>query len=192
MNNKTIKIKKLVTVSILSAMSFVLFMFPKFPLLAAFPWLDIDFSDVPALFASVVVSPLAGLCVALIKNVIHLTVTSTAMIGELSNFLINGSFVLVTGLVYKYVMKNSSKIKLVALSVICGAAIQVIFAIIVNYYIMVPMYSAFVNFAELGGAKYYIIAGVVPFNIIKDIIAIVTFCVIYKLMSKKIHRVLAK
>lgn len=192
MQNNSDKIRKTVIISILAAISFVLFMFPKFPLLAAFPWLDIDFSDVPALFATIVVSPLAGLCVVLIKNVIHLAVTSTAMIGELSNFLINGSFVFTAGLIYKYVMKKNSKMFAVAISVIGGAIMQIIFSVLVNYYIMVPMYSAFVNFSELGGAKYYIVAGVIPFNIIKDIFSTVAFFVIYRLIGKKIHKILAK
>ena len=182
------KVRLTVLVGIFSAMSFVLFLFPKFPLLAAFPWLDMDFSDVPALFASVMISPVAGLVVSLIKNVIHLTVTSTAMVGELSNFLVNGSFVFATGLAYKYVMKKKEKLSSVAVSVIMGAVFQVAAAIVVNYYIMIPMYSAFVNFSELGGAKGYILAGVIPFNVIKDIMASAVFIVLYKLIGNKLHR----
>ncbi len=191
-NNRNEKVRVTVLISIFSAMSFVLFMFPKFPLLAAFPWLDMDFSDVPALFASVMISPVSGLVVCLIKNVIHLSVTSTAMVGELSNFLVNGSFVFATGLAYKYVMKKNTKISSVAVSTVMGAVVQLISAIIVNYYIMIPMYSAFVNFSELGGAKGYIVAGVIPFNAIKDIMASTVFIVLYKLVGNKLHRYYVK
>lgn len=187
-NIRNEKVRLTVLISIFSAMSFVLFLFPKFPLLAAFPWLDIDFSDVPALFASVMISPVAGLAVCLIKNVIHLSVTSTAMVGELSNFLVNGSFVFATGLAYKYVMKKNAKIYSIAVSVVIGVLVQVIAAIIVNYYIMIPMYSAFVNFSELGGAKGYILAGVIPFNLVKDVMASTVFIVLYKLVGNKLHR----
>lgn len=89
-------------------------------------------------------------------------------------------------------MKKNSKMFAVAISVIGGAIMQILFAVLVNYYIMVPMYSAFVNFSELGGAKYYIVAGVIPFNIIKDIFSTVAFFVIYRLIGKKIHKILAK
>ena len=184
--NSRFNIRKLVFISILAAMSFVLFMFPKFPILAAFPWLDLDLSDVPALVASVIVSPTAGLAVVFVKNAIHLAVTSTAMVGELSNFLINGSFVFATGLINKYFMKNDKKIRYIIASVIGGAIVQLTVAVVVNYYIMIPMYSAFVNFDELGGASKYIIAGVIPFNLIKDIMAGFVFVVIHKyIFSRK-------
>lgn len=185
-------VKKTVFIGIFSAMAFVLFLFPKFPLLAAFPWLDMDLSDVPALFISVTMSPLAGLCVVLIKNVLHLAVTSTAMIGELSNFLINGTFVLVTGLVYQYAMKKDGNVKSVAFSTVCGAIFQVIAGILVNYFLMIPMYSAFVNFEELGGAQYYILAGVIPFNVVKDVIATLVFLLLYRLLNQKFHGYLNK
>ena len=189
--NSRFELKKMVFVSILAAISFVLFMFPKFPIIAAFPWLDMDLSDVPALFVSVIVSPFAGLAVVLIKNAIHLAVTSTAMVGELSNFLINGSFVLVTGLISKYLFKNNNKIRNVVASVVGGAIVQLAVAVVVNYYIMIPMYSAFVNFEDLGGASKYIIAGVIPFNLIKDIMAGFVFVLIYKFIffKKKQFRV---
>lgn len=183
--NSRFSIRKLVFISILAAMSFVLFMFPKFPIIAAFPWLDLDLSDVPALVASVTVSPLAGLAVVFIKNAIHLAVTSTAMVGELSNFLINGSFVFATGLINKYFMKNDKKICYIIASVVGGAIIQLTVAVVVNYYIMIPMYSAFVNFDELGGASKYIIAGVIPFNLIKDIMAGFVFVVLHKLVFSR-------
>ncbi len=183
--NSRFGIRKLVFVSILAAMSFVLFMFPKFPLLAAFPWLDLDLSDVPALLASITVSPITGLAVVFIKNIIHLAVTSTAMVGELSNFLINGSFVFAAGIVYKYMFKGNKKIGTIIISVLCAVVVQLVVAVVVNYYIMIPMYSAFVNFDELGGAKYYIIAGVIPFNFVKDILASFVFVTIYKLIFMK-------
>lgn len=142
-------------------------------------------SDIPALLASVTISPIAGLAVALIKNVLHLTVTSTATIGELSNFLINGTFVLVTGLVYKYVVKSDERVSYLLFSTVCGAVFQLVAAILVNCFLMIPMYSAFVNFEEIGGAQYYILAGVIPFNLIKNIVASVVFVAIFKLLNRK-------
>ena len=189
--NRNFSIKKIVLISILAGMSFILFMFPKFPLFAAFPWLDMDLSDVPALFASIVISPLSGLTVALIKNTIHLAVTSTAMVGELSNFLINGTFVFAAGLLYKYFFKNKCFGTIIA-SVLLAIIAQLFCAILVNYFIMIPMYSAFVNFDELGGAKTYIIAGVIPFNFIKDILTSFVFILLYKVISHKNMNILSK
>jgi ribokinase len=58
--------KTIVLVGVLAALSYVLMIFPKIPgIIPAFPWLDIDFSDVPALLAAVAVSPIAGVLVVL-------------------------------------------------------------------------------------------------------------------------------
>ncbi len=185
-------LKKTVLVGILSAMAFVLFLFPKFPILAAFPWLDLDLSDVPALFASVVLSPISGLLVALIKNLLHLAVTSTAMIGELSNFLINGTFVLAVGLLHRYLFKALDLVHSVAFSLLLGSVFQVIAAVLVNFFLMIPMYSAFVNFSELGGAETYILAGVIPFNLIKDVAVSFVTLLLFRLLYRKFHGYLHK
>lgn len=184
-------LKQISAVGVLSAMSFVLFLFPKFPILAAFPWLDLDLSDVPGLFASVMISPLAGLGVALIKNLLHLAVTSTGMIGELSNFLINGTFVFAVGLVY-HLLGRTGKMRSLALSLAVGSVIQLTAAILVNYFLMIPMYSAFVNFSELGGAQKYILAGVIPFNIVKDVLVSAITVVLFHALYRKIHGYLHK
>lgn len=186
------RIKTTVFVGIFAAMAYVLFLFPKFPILAAFPWLDIDLSDVPGLLASGVISPWAGLLVALIKNLLHLSVTSTGTIGEISNFLVNGSFVLAFGLFYRYVFKSREKLSSVGGALALASVVQLTAAVSVNYFLMIPMYSAFVNFEELGGAKYYILAGVLPFNLIKDVLVSAVFLLLFRTLHRKIHGVLTK
>ena len=65
--------------------------------------------------------------VALIKNLLHLTISSTGGVGELSNFLLAASFVLPAGLIYK-----SKKTKLRALTgAVCGAVIMGVIDVIV-------------------------------------------------------------
>ena len=60
-------------------------------------------------------------------------------------------------------------------------------AVLVNYYIMIPMYSAFVNFSELGGAQKYILAGVIPFNVLKDLFVSVAMVVLLRLLFRNLH-----
>ena len=191
-NFKHESIKKLVLVGVLSAVSFVLFLFPKFPILPMFQWLDIDFSDVPALFASVTISPIAGVAIVLIKNIIHLPFSSTSMVGEVSNFLIGASFVLATGIASRLVSRKNNRNSSVIFAIVCGVVVQLIAAVLVNYFIMIPMYSAFVNFSELGGKHYYIYAGVIPFNFIKDVFASAVFLMVYKLIYPKLHTIFTK
>lgn len=185
MNTKT---KSMVLIGVLAAMSSALMFFPHFPLIPAFPWLDFDFSDVPSLLAAVAISPVAGGIIVLIKNVIHLSISSTAMIGELANFIICFSFVVTAGLLSKYCFRNKLMTRKLIPVLLIASVVQVVAASLVNYFIMIPLYSAFVNFTELGGAQYYILAGVVPFNLIKDLIVCVAFYLVYRYVYPHVQK----
>lgn len=191
------RIKKITTIGVLTAMSAILYLFPTFPIFPGFSWLEIDFADIPALFASILISPPAGAAVVLIRNTVHLSVSSTAMTGELSNFLISALFVFATGAFYRlFTRKNTAgsgkiRLKSVACALVLGAVCQVITAMLVNYFIMIPLYSAFINFDELGKA-YYIFGGVLPFNIIKCTITSAIFVPVVKYAYPTIRRMLAE
>lgn len=93
-------IPKMAIVGVLSAIAYIL-MFMEFsvPLMPVF--IKMDLSDFPALIGSLAVGPVGGIIIALIKNLLHLTVTSTGGVGELSNFILNAVFILPAGLLYK-------------------------------------------------------------------------------------------
>ena len=76
-------IAKMAIVGVLSAIAYLL-MFMEFsvPLMPVF--IKMDLSDFPALIGSLAVGPAGGIIIALIKNLLHLTVTSTGGVGELS------------------------------------------------------------------------------------------------------------
>ncbi len=176
---------KIAFVGVLAAMSAVLYYFPTFSIFPMFNWLEIDFADIPALVASAVVSPWAALTVVLIRNTLHLVVSSTMWIGELSNFLISGSFVLTFGLAIRVLdgKKNEFRLRKTVISLLIAALVQLIAACLVNYYIMIPMFSKFVDFTKIGKG-YYIYGGVVPFNAIKDLSTSVLFVLLFKYMKK--------
>jgi len=168
--------KKIAVAGVLAAMSAILYIFPTFPVIPAFSWLEIDFADIPAIFASITISPLVGGAVVLVRNTVHLLVSSTAMTGELSNFLISATFVVVTGVLYRAFGKVKYRL---VLSLSIAAICQIVTAMAVNYFIMIPLYSNFVNFDEIG-KSVYIFAGVVPFNAIKDVVTCIVFGLVYK------------
>ncbi len=64
------KVKKLVVISMLSSIAFVL-MLLNFPFPGLPDYLKIDFSDVPAIIAILIYGPLAGIAVEAIKNVLQ-------------------------------------------------------------------------------------------------------------------------
>lgn len=180
MQNKS----KLVSITgILTAMSTILYVYPTFPIIPAFPWLKIDFADVPALFASVLINPLIGGIVVLIRNTIHLLISSTGMVGELSNFIISAIYVMFAGMMAKLLSKTKllPLVKLVV-SMLAAMAVQVIVATLCNKYIMIPLYGI------QGDPAEYILMGVVPFNLIKTAMSSVIFILIYKALVPKIKQ----
>lgn len=178
LNAKTISL-----VGILAAMSAILYMFPTFPILPAFSWLEIDFADVPALFVSALVHPVVGAVVVLIRNVIHLPMSSTGMVGELSNFLISASYVFSAGVFFRIFSKEKiPSFKTIALSMPASVVVQVIAAVLCNKYIMLKV------FPIPAGATEYILMGVVPFNFIKTVISSLVFLVIFRALIPKIKQ----
>lgn len=138
MKNK--KIRFLTITAILGALSavFQLFEIPVPVLVPGF--VKLDFSDLPAILATFLVSPLSGVIVCLIKNVIHIATSSSVGIGELANFLTSAACVLPAGIIYK--LKPTKKTAVVAMLV--GALISGVMSIFINYFITYPFYmSAF-------------------------------------------------
>ena len=93
--------RPMAVVAVMSALSIVLMMLEfSVPIVPSF--LKFDISDFPALLTSFSISPLAGVAVCLLKNVLHLFFTTTGGVGELANFIISSAFVFPAGLLYKH------------------------------------------------------------------------------------------
>lgn len=70
------------------------------PLVPSF--LKLDFSDLPELIGAFVLGPQYGIIICLLKNLIHLPVSSSMFVGEFSNFILGAIFVFVAGIIYQY------------------------------------------------------------------------------------------
>lgn len=77
--------KRLITISMLSAIAFVL-TFIKFPIPFLPPYLTLDFSDVPSLLATFTFGPVAGIVVALVKNLLNYLFSMGDPVGPFANF----------------------------------------------------------------------------------------------------------
>lgn len=141
-NTKTTNVRKLVSTALLGAAATVL-MFLEFPIPVIVPgFLKFDFSDFPALIAAFAYGPLSGILVCAIKNVIHLTTSGTAGIGELANFIMGAFYVLPAGFIYKHYQTKKSAV----LSALAGAALMAVMSVPVNYFIVYPLYSSVLGF----------------------------------------------
>ena len=159
----------------LSAMAIVLQLLASLiPRVAGF--LDVEFSDLPAIIGTLALGPLCGVLVELIKNVVHCAFTTTGFVGELANFVVNGMFVLVLGLIYKaHKTKKTAIIGFAAATVVYTLA-----AMAANYFLMFPLYMPD---APKNVVWAMILSTVTPFNIVKGIVLSVITLLIYKKLS---------
>lgn len=185
-NEKTVK--RLTTVAMLTAVAVALqYIEVPIPLMPTF--IKLDFSDLPEIIGSFMFGPLAGVLIAFLKNLIHLAVSQSGFIGELSNFIIGASFALTAGLIYK----KMPNLKGALIAGVAAAAVSGVISLPVNNYIIYPLYYNIMGFpkeAILG--MYQIIRPStksiaeallifnVPFTIIKNLISVIVTLLIYK------------
>ncbi len=184
-----IEIRTLVSLAMLSAVSVALsFVEVTMPLSPSFVKLDV--SDFPALLAAFTFGPLAGVMVELIKNLIGLLSTGTGGIGELANFIIGGAMAFSAGIIYR----RRRTLKGALLALVCGSIVMAIVGGVVNYFILLPLFSSFMPmdtiiasfgmFIPIIKTKLDVILySTIPFNLFKGaLISVVTF-LLYKRLS---------
>ncbi len=187
---KKINVRGLAVSAIMGSLSFVLMLLAfSLPFLPSF--LEFDISDLPALITSFAFGPLYGILVCFIKNLLHLLVTRSLMVGELSNFILGSVFVGIAGLVYK---KGKSKTSAFWGSFL-GAAVMALFGVLSNYYVVYPVYAAvFMPYDAILGLYRAILPSIknlwqalfifnLPFTFIKGLVDVAICMVIYKKLS---------
>lgn len=182
-------VRKLAVTAMLGAVSTVL-MFISFnvPLMPSF--IKLDLSELPALIASFALGPLWGVCVCLIKNLINVFFSTTGGVGELSNFILGASFVFIAGMLYKHMGGRKGAL----IGSLCGAAAMAVISVFSNYYVVYPVYTAFMPMDVILSMYQAINPNVktlwdaliwfnMPFTFIKGMISVVITFLIYKKLS---------
>lgn len=186
------------TAGILAGISTVLrFLETPLPMIPSF--LKLDLSNIPALIGGFALGPIAGTAILLIKNLIYLPFTQTLGVGEIADFVISLTFVLLASLIYKY--KKNRKHAVIGMA--AGTGIMSFAAApLMNYFVLVPFYvglffdSNMEKLVELSAAVNpsitsvwtYILFAVVPFNIFKCIVVSVATGLLYKPLSPLLHK----
>ncbi len=171
--NKLFSTANLVKMGVLSALAFILMRVLEIPLPIFPTFLKIDFGDVPAVVATLVVHPFAGVIVVLIKNVLALMNSSSGGIGEIVNVIVGITYILPIAF---FVRKNGA-LKSVVLGSMVGIVLMVGAGMITNGLITMPLYGeaacigagAAINPAIVDKMTFllYVIA---PFNLLKGIV----------------------
>ncbi|MDG4656065.1 ECF transporter S component [Ectobacillus antri] len=172
-------VTQLVTVAMLSSISYLLMMFDfPFPGLPAF--LKIDFSDVPALLAAIIFGPMAGVIVEGIKNILHYGIQGNLTgvpIGELANFVAGCLFILPVS----YFFRKYRTVKGLTVGLVVGTTLMTLIMSVLNYYIIFPAYTWFLGFPAQSSEqiRQVVVTGILPFNIIKGAIVAIVFVLLY-------------
>ena len=186
MNQQKFNVRRLTITAMLAAVSSVL-MFLSFnvPLMPSF--IKMDFSELPALFASITLGPVSGVVVCLVKNLVNLFFSTTGGVGELSNFLLGVFFVLPAGFLCR---KNKSYKNAIVGSLI-GAIIMALFSVASNDFVIYPVYYNFLPEEAVLGMYQAINPGInsildalwifnMPFTFIKGLCSAVIAIILYK------------
>lgn len=196
MNNK---VQKMVSIAMLAAIGTVL-QFVAFPIMPAFSFLKIDFSDIPILLGMFLYGPLAGVITAFVRSLLHLFLTGLApqnMVGDFASFLASSIFTL--PIFYFFSKKKNIRTNRI-LGLVSGILALTIFMSIANYFVITPIYLQLygVTTQQFLGTSLasYVAIGIVPFNLIKGLLVSGVFLVLHaKLLpwlSKKQHTIQKK
>lgn len=183
-------VRYLTVTAMLSAVAFVL-MFLDFSVPVMPSFIKMDLSELPALIGAFAMGPGCGVLVCLIKNLLHLLITTTGGIGELSNFILGAAFVLPAGLIYQKIKTRRGAV----IGSIAGAVIMALLSFPSNYFIVYPVYENLMAPREVIIAAYQMILPAadelwkcllifnVPFTFVKAAFSVIITMVIYKKIS---------
>ena len=190
MHTRQHNVRYMTVTAMLSAVAFAL-MFFEFSIPFLVPsFIQMDLSELPALIGAFAMGPWYGVIICLIKNLIHLLITTTGGVGELSNFILGAAFVLPAGLIYQ---RKKTKKNAVIGSVL-GAAFMALLSVASNYFIVYPVYTAFLPMDTILAMYQEILPSAdtllkclvifnLPFPFVKGMLRVLITLLIYKHIS---------
>ena len=163
--------------AMLAAIGAIMMFFLRFPIIPAAPFLEYEPGDIPALIATFLYGPSAGLIVTVLISFIQaLTVSATSgIIGAIMHVIATGTMVIVAGIIYKkyHTLKG-------------GIAALIVGSISMTL-IMIPLNLFFTTIflgVPISTVKDMIIPIIIPFNLIKSFINSVLTLILYKYNSR--------
>ena len=164
------------------------------PIMPSF--IKLDFSDLPELIGAFAYGPIAGIVIALLKNLIHMAVSQSGFVGELSNFILGAAFACTAGLVYRKKRTKAGAL----IGGLAGAAVMALISVPSNYFIIYPLYYSVLGFPEQAVLGMYqaLLPSVksilqalfifnLPFTLVKGLISVAVSMLIYKPLSPILH-----
>jgi riboflavin transporter FmnP len=194
---KRSKLNFMTKAAMLSVIGFLL-MFIAIPIPIFPSFLTIDISDLPALIGSFALGPVAGIVIELVKNILHgIFVGGTAFVGEFANFVVGSLLVWTAGIIYKRKKTKTNAI----VGLLVGTLVMSVGASFLNYFIVLPLYEAVLHFPvsaivamgtkinpHITNLNSFVIFSILPFNILKGIVASGITMAVYKSVAPFIQK----
>lgn len=190
--------KEIAFVGVFGAVAAVLMYF-EFPLPFLPGFYQLDFSEVPVLIGTFAFGPVAGTLIELVKILLHLLLkgTSTAFVGDFANFLIGFALLLPAGLIYQ----NRKTRRRALAGMAAGTACMTVCGAVMNLYFLIPAYAkafglsvdAIVAMGTQVNPAVTSLNGLVllcnvPFNLLKGVLVSAATFLLYKHVSRFIHK----
>ncbi len=191
-------VRSITVAAMLSAVAFVL-MFLEVPIPMLIPsFIKLDISDLPALLGTFALGPVYGVGIELLKNLLHILLkgTTSAGVGELSNFALGAVFTFTAGTIYK---RNKSR-KSAIIASLAGAAAMAVVCVPINFFVVYPAYVTVYGMpleAIIGmyqailpgnyGLLFCLVVFNLPFTLCKGLLDALLCWFIYKPLSPVLH-----
>ena len=165
---------RIAKIALLSALAYVV-TFLEFPVFPAVSFLKLDFANVFILLGGFMYGPVAAVVISAVKELLSLIDTQTIGVGEVANFLLTLSFVLVPTIVYRFKKGLGVVILTLAIGTLLAAAV----ALPVNRFINFPLFAPD-SYEQLFEATWWY---VLLFNLIKGAAVSLVTVLLYKRIS---------
>lgn len=190
--NQLFTTRNMAIIALMSALAIVLNLY-SFPIPFIAPsFYKMDLSEIPVLLGTFMLGPVAAVIIELIKILLNLLIngSTTGGVGEFANFCIGCALTVPAGIIY---IKNKTRRNAIV-GMAVGVILMAVLGVLMNYYIMLPLYENFMpleQIIEAGAAINPAIStkwnfcwfAVAPFNLFKGVIASLVTALIYKRLS---------
>ncbi|MBQ8503039.1 MAG: ECF transporter S component [Clostridia bacterium] len=180
-------LQKLVVTAMLSAVSFVLFLYELPPLVPAISHLKLDLSDIPALFACVAYGPWTGVVIEFIKNLLELIfkgVGTQMGFGNLMNFIVGCAYIVPFALVYRK-MKSTKGILLAS----AAGLLSILVVGVGANYLVTPLFFKFFLKIDLDSTTLWAAIGAATLtNLIKGVMLSVVSVPLIRVLLERLRR----
>jgi len=170
-------LNKIVKLALLSALSILLMLTIRFPIIPSAPFLEYEPGDVPALIGAFLYGPGAGLLITAAVSLFQATTVSagSGWIGAIMHMVATGTMVLVAGLIYRKVHTFKGAV----LALAAGTLGMTLIMIPLNLYFTTKFLGVPVE-----AVKAMIVPIIVPFNLIKATANSALTVLVYKSVAR--------